>query len=208
MVKLKAPSVSTQASGAIADTLVYSKTKKTAYLKKHSKPKNPKTPKQVATRAMITFLANNWRQLSTPQQDTWDDEAVRKQIGPYHAFIAANGKRWGHFLRPSKEDPAAETMPRPASPGFLLTVNLQLLTLESWPRDPTEVWGYTLHQSPTTPFTHTHDNTVALITQIGVAHMLTNHGPLEPGTYYYKIAPFTPTGLWGWWSATRTAVIT
>lgn len=208
MVKLKGPSVSAAASGAVADALVFSKTRKTAYLKKHSKPKNPQTPSQVSMRAMIAFLAQNWRNLSASDQNTWANAATPRHIAPYHAFVAANSKRWRNFLRPSKQDPATETFPRPASPGFLLTVNLQLVTLQAWPRDPTEIWGYSVHRSLATPFTHAYDNTVSFILQVGIGNSYGTDGPLDPGTYYYKVAPFGPTGIWGWWSATRTAVIT
>ena len=57
MVKLTGPAIAQGAAGQLAGELIFSDWKGRAYLKKHRKPKQPRTPPQLAMCAMLRFLS-------------------------------------------------------------------------------------------------------------------------------------------------------
>lgn len=208
MVKLTGPAQSIMASGSLADALTFARNNKTAYVKKHAKPTNPRSPTQVSTRAMVAFLAENWKRLSAADMATWFEEATRRKIANYHAFMAANTVRWRTTRFPSKQDPATENPPGPAGTGFVMyptyrTANMRIIK-------PTgEIpWGIAIFRAQQSGFQWERSNMVGIKLQDIDADVWWYDRDLQPGQYWYRIFGFSASGHRSAYSTYRTVVIT
>ncbi len=208
MVKLKGPSISTEASGKLADALIFSTSKNRAYLKRHAAPANPRTGPQTSARAAIKFLSQAWKQLSPTEQATWAKLALPSEVAPYHAFIGQNAARWTTFRAPSKAYPAPEIPPPPIAPILFLTGGVGMISLRIGQRTPNNTWGAIAFRArgPLADFPH---STCVLWTPLQpVAINDTIDTPLEPGAYWYVVRTFSINGLMSLPSATRTEIVT
>lgn len=208
MVKLKGPAVGTTASGKLARALIFSTSKKRAYLKQHATPANPQTPAQTSVRAMMKFLAQQWKLLNTANRDTWNAPALTKQIAAYHAFIAYNQDRWNNWTHPTKAYPAAEAGGYIHPGAAVATGGVGMISIRIRNRAPAPTWGWCLYRTPTPVPAATHDQLVALVAiQAGLYTYYVDR-PLDPGTYYYRQQSFDDDGttgnFWGPYSATAT----
>ena len=120
MVKLRGPGLSTHAGGTLADQLIFSNWKGRAYLKTHRKPKQPRSPGQVAMRAMMSFLSAEWAQIIPENQATWDELAKHDNVSPFNAYQGYNLQRWASFEAPSKKYPALEFGTAPTTTPLVL----------------------------------------------------------------------------------------
>lgn len=109
MVKLTGPGLGKKAGGSLAGQLTFSNWKGKAYLKKLTKAKQPQTPRQVAMRAVMSFLSAEWAGISDPRKATWDDLAANANISPFNAYQKENLKRARNMQAPSQVWPATET---------------------------------------------------------------------------------------------------
>lgn len=184
MVKLTGPGLAGAASGTLGDELIFSNWKGKAYLKKHAKPKQPRTANQVAMRAIMSFLSNQWSQITPAHKATWDDLAAASRISPFNAYQRANLTRWRNFQRPSTRYPPGPIIQLGATTGYgvigqrlkmLCTFNI--LTLQ-------EVWGMNIH--------HVSGDTVPI-----QWNDLVHIEPLpNTGWYTFTIGPFEPGLVW------------
>lgn len=207
MVKLTGPCLSTEAHGKLANAVAFTTSKRGTSLKKHQAPKQPNTGKQLSARAIIKWLSENWKLLSDPQKATWTARAQHLHVARYHAFIAYNADRWNNFLAPSKEYPATETPPGPNSPTFQLLPRIKMARLRIGIPTGSIPWGLAVQRSTSPIGIPTHDTTVHFMLQDAASVVFWFDTPLATGTYYYKVQPFTETGLKGTGSPVRTVVI-
>ena len=105
MVKTTGPMFSLDARGAIGDTLIFSKQKKSNYAKRYHNPANPRSDLQVSRRAMTKYLTQQWATLSTTHKNAFVDMAKTWNVSPYHAWLKFNSQRWTSFLPPAVEFP-------------------------------------------------------------------------------------------------------
>lgn len=209
MVKLKGPGLATEASGTLADALTFAELRSRSYAKKHARPKNPKTPKQLGVRAMTGFLGAQWRILSPAEQASWQSKATAGRVYPYHAYIAANARRWQNFRTPSKADPAAEAHTLSDPPRLTLTPGTKMISVQLDHIGASSCWGYVLFRSLVTGFTPHPTNAVAAIPRTsGVFSEYYRDTPLEPGTYYYRVLGFRCDGVRGNHSPQKSATVT
>ena len=110
MVKTTGPMFSLDARGALGDAVIFSKGKKSSFAKKFHKPKNPRSDKQVARRAMTKWLTQTWSQLDPTYHDNFNAMADLWNIAPYHAFLKFNSNRWTSWLMPAVDFPVATSM--------------------------------------------------------------------------------------------------
>lgn len=79
------------ASGKVGD-LIYARINKTAtqYVKKYKKPKNPRTPAQIAIREKLKNAVLAWRKLSDDKKEKYNQRASRskKPISGYNLFVS------------------------------------------------------------------------------------------------------------------------
>jgi len=208
MVRTKGPMQSLKASGSLADVLTFAQTNRTPYAKKHTAPANPRSPTQVSARAMVAFLAENWKHLSSADMAAWFDRASERKIANYHAYMAANTVRWRTTRFPSKQDPATENPPGPDAPGFVMyptyrTANMRIIK-------PTgEIpWGIAIFRAMQPGFQWSRDNMVSIKLQDVDADVWWYDRDLEPGTYYYRIFGFSASGKQSGYGTYRSVTIT
>lgn len=194
MVKLKGPSLATEATGSLADALIFSTTKKRSYLKKHAKPANPNTQAQQSVRAMITFLTKNWKNLTPIQQATWNTPAFLEKIAPYHAYLKINMKRWRTFRGPGKAYPVPESAPIAGSVYMELFSGVRNINTRLTSGGGIVPWGYIIWRHDVDFNPPTLEMTVNVSPRISAGWNYWRDTPLPPGTYWYRKGNFTDDG--------------
>ena len=207
MVKIKGPILSTEASGKLADVLCFLRGRQTAIAKKYAVPKNNKSPAQIGVRAMVAFLAQQWRNLSAADQATWQNTDAWKQFAPYHAYMRYNMIRWNNMHYPSKAYPAAELLTPTTAPALYLTASIASIEIETNAIGSGTCWGYVHFQSTSPGFTPRPQNTVHVQIKTGwsTRFLLT---PVQPGTYYHRSMPYRLDGRTGNMTTEETVTVT
>lgn len=146
MVKLTGPGLAKQAGGTLAGQLVFSSWKGRAYVKTKSTPTQPRTDPQMAMRNMLTFLSQEWANLTQPQQDAWDAVPVTEPIPAFNKYQKVNLQRYRSFLAPSIIYPITETGTSPAEANWTVTclgdharINVQIAA-------PNDGWGVAFYR--------------------------------------------------------------
>lgn len=192
MVKLRGPCLSLDAAGSIGQALTFSTWRNRPYAKHYATPANPRSPAQTGWRAMVGFLQRYWSLLTTPQQATWESLAEQSNTSPYNAFTRYNLIRWRHFHYPTKTYPATELLDYGNVGVWSFTTTLPR-AIQQTLRFSAEYdnWGYVLFRSTSTGFTPAPANAVYIFPIEDAANHYYLDAPLEPGTYYYRLARFS-----------------
>jgi hypothetical protein len=109
-------------------------------------PANPKTPMQVAFRAMMKFLGQTWAGLAAPDKASWDTLAAAENYSPFNAFVSKNQSRWGSFTSPSKAYPAEETGTPPTLAMTSGTGGVRMATIEITTNVTGDGWGMFIYR--------------------------------------------------------------
>lgn len=184
MVKLTGPGLGKAASGTLGGELIYSNWKGRAYLKKHARPAQPRSPGQVAMRAMMSFLAGEWSTIPAVRQATWDELAARQKISAFNAYQQENLRRWRSFLRPSQLYPPDPSGTLGSTDGYGLVGQRRAITCTFLINTLQELWGMNIH--------HVAAEDVP-ITWNDLVHIEPMH---QTGWYTFKLAPFEPGTQW------------
>lgn len=200
MVKIAGPLFSLGASGAVANTIVFSSWKGRPYVRERVVPSNPRTATQVAVRAMLRFLAQQWQFISGSYKDTWRQLAAQTNISPFNAYCAHNMKDWRQSLYPGQQYPVTRVSASPGQPTIATTPGYRQCTVKVTAGTPAPTWGYSIHRSTDSGFTADLSNCIAVITtaQGTLGYVDSN---IAPGTYYYIAVPFNNDGKKGTASA-------
>lgn len=86
MAKTKGPLFSLDASGSVADTIVFSRWKGRSYVRRHQIPHNPKTTKQVNVRKAMTLLVAYWQGLDDAVKALYEVEGKKIQLSGFNYF--------------------------------------------------------------------------------------------------------------------------
>lgn len=207
MVRCKGPVASIAASGSIGRALIFSENKGRRYLKKLTKPKQPRTDAQLAQRAISKWISSRWSTLSASVMAAWAAYGETVHLPAYQAFLKLNLTRWATYKAPSLAYPPTEAAPVAVFPSLTPTARLRTVLLV-----PTAVmWalnaGVLLHRSTTPGFTPSRSNAIACTTATLLQRVDYVDGPLQSGTYYYAGSTFTLDGKWGPVTAPFPAVI-
>lgn len=208
MVRLKGPAVSAEASGSLAKALTFATNNKRRSMRAHAKPKDTKSPTQLAVRAMMKFLSTNWKALSTADQATWAQLARANQYAPYHAFIKYNMQRWRTFRPPAKVHPPAETPPAPTPAGLTAFGGFHFITFRLWLPPAPAPWAWTLHVLPGGPTATIFETTRHVLLKTGAGDVYYTMRDLQPGVYKVRARAFSNDGLWGIPSSERSCTVT
>ncbi len=195
MVKLKGPCVSDEASGKLAQALIFSTAKKRAYVKQHADPTQPRTGPQRTVRASMKWLSQQWSNVSTADRDTWLEIAHDHQVAPYHAFIKYNQARWATFRTATKVYPAAETSTTPKAPFTSGAIGIKMATINLPTQIPPPLWGYALMRNTAPIGASQWDLVVAMFPYFWPDTNTYYVDQLETGTYYYRTFAFNPDGV-------------
>ncbi len=93
MAKTKGPLMSLDASGTVADTIVFSKWKGRNYVRSHVIPSNPQSPRQTAYRAQMAGLVALFKANVAMLNAAFGERAAQRSISPFNAFTGFNQNR-------------------------------------------------------------------------------------------------------------------
>lgn len=99
MAKTTAPLLSFGASGAIANTMVYSTWRGIPYVRRFVVPQNPRTVAQTLTRDVFSTLSEMWKVSGSLAIAPWQTFTVSKPLTDRNAFMGKNIK----ILRPEPD---------------------------------------------------------------------------------------------------------
>lgn len=194
MAKVDGPLFSFAASGTIASTVTFSKWKGRPYVRQRVIPSNPKSPLQISTRAMMTFLSQQWANISSAKQDSWQTIADEKVVSTFNAYTSTNMLLWSDFLSP-REDAIPSSPTDATTFAATATGGVGEVVLGSTAVDYGTTWGAQFFRSTTMGFTPSRGNMIG----IGPLNLASDDTPfvdkpLAAGTYYYVARPFSDTG--------------
>lgn len=195
MATVKGPLMSLDASGSIADAIVFSKWKGRNYVRRHVVPANPKSGGQVGVRSMFKFLAQNWDGLTDEQKADWLTRAAVTNVSPFNAFMSYNMDRWRHYLGPSQLDPATEDAGIHGLANITSTAGVKQVTLSADSNGAHDPWGIIWHRSTTALFTPSGHNVIAVVLAEEADTYEYVDTPLAAGTYYYNQGVINDSGL-------------
>jgi hypothetical protein len=205
MVKVKAPFGGISASGTLGGAFVFASTKGVQYARSHAVPSNPRSPLQVATRAMMAFLGVQWATMTTQQQDSWDAATVGAGASDFNAFVKANMKRFTQFTWPKiQSDQAAGTAPAMGTQTY--TGEIGQISISSAVTTPNGLWGVAIAMSTGSGFTPARSNIVKVLsgTASPVTGVITG---LAPGTYFLRSAGFNIGGTASSFTSESTGIV-
>ena len=208
MARTIAPLFGFDASGKIGGSLVFAKWKGRPYVRRLVIPKNPKSPKQVSVRSMMTFLSQQWKNLDPAEQLTWDALAEQLIVSPFNAYTKVDQKRWGNFSAPGKTNPVLETGTLPAGTSLAALGGVLQATITTDLSTPNDGWGILIFRSLTTGFATGFANLVKVNLHDTATDQIFVDTPLAAGTYFYNARPFTDDGLLGPEVGEESAVVT
>lgn len=186
MVRLYGPCMSMDASGKLADAIVFSKWKGRNLARQLVKPSNPRSGGQTGMRAMFKFLAQEWDGLSTADKATWEDRADQTVISPFNAFMSANQARWRNFKAPGMVDPVTEAETPGVYANEAATGGVRQVDVEIEVTTLNDAWGVAIFRATSTGFTTAFSNCIAVIPTESAAVFHYIDTPLDPATYYYN----------------------
>lgn len=184
MATVKGPLFSLDASGQIASAVVFSKWKGINYVRSHAIPANPQSAAQVALRAMITYLAQNWASVSTANKATWDDYLSGQPMSNINRMIRYDVNRLLINLGMAEAYPYAGAGTAPAAPTTTPTggvANVSLSIADG--ANPGDAW---IIHTGATGFTPVPKNILAIVPRSATPTVYV-HSPLTAATYYYRI---------------------
>lgn len=197
MVKLNGPMFSIDASGKLADAIVFSKWKGRNYARSLVTPSNPQSGGQVGMRTMLKFLSQEWSGLGATPQASWDTRADAAVISPFNAFIGYNLARWRNFTGPTQDDPATAAGTVGTLANQAATAGVRQITLDVDVSVLGDNWGIAIFRGLAPGFTTAWTNHVQSIAAASVASFSWVDTPLVADTYYYNFRAFTDEGLLG-----------
>lgn len=111
MVKWTSPIIS-DASGQLAESVVFSKWKGRSYMRTYVKPANPRTPKQVANRDVFDKLVKRYQSLATDAEakSAWNNRALEYLISGFNLFMKFGRSSW--IKLSNYEFPSGTTYPQ------------------------------------------------------------------------------------------------
>lgn len=196
MVKVLAPAMSLEASGQIGGVMVFSRWKGRPYARALVKPHNPKTQGQTGIRAMLAWLATQWKNLSDPEQASWVDLAAATNVLPFNSYVAHNMRRWRENKGPTQEYPAAETATA-VTITLSVTGGARCMDISVDPSAATIGWGIAIFRHTVTGLGKVYNRLIKIVAINGTDAVLWTDAPLDAGTYYYTAAFVTDSGILG-----------
>jgi len=130
MATTKAPLFGLDASGTLANAIVFSKWKGRTYVRRHAVPSNPRSGLQVGIRAVMKFVTQNYAALSAGDKAEWAAAAAADNITTLNAHVrdAITRMRIGDGIRQDKTtaltapiDPPTALVSTPLPKGLRLS---------------------------------------------------------------------------------------
>lgn len=197
MVKLAGPAMSLDASGTLANTLVFSKWKGRPYVRSRVVPSNPKSGGQVGMRSMFRFLTQQWASIGAVAQATWEDRATAAAIAPFNAFVSYNQFRARNFLAPTQAHPEVETPFSGTMGAQSIAAGIRSITCTYAVTDAGNGWGLAIYRGLVTGFASAFSNVVRVLPFSGTDDIVFVDTPLDPDDYFYVARTISDDGALG-----------
>lgn len=198
MARVTGPLFSLDASGKVGGALVFSRWKGRSYVRRLVIPSNPKSGSQLGMRAMIAFLSQQWQNLTSANQASWQTLADATNISPFNAYVQFNQRNWRNFLAPGFNYPLARVQVQDALTAETATAGVRQITLDVTVADVTGTnWGVCIFRALASPVTTAWSNCIAVVLGESSDDVVYVDSPLAPDTYYYNFRAFTEDGLLG-----------
>lgn len=206
MAVVSGPLMSLGASGKLGGAIVFSSWKGRPVVRQLVTPSNPQSAKQIARRAMMSFLTKYWAPLGATPQATWDTLAKSSNVSPFNSYVGNGQDNWTQFLPPTSSYKHAAGVPATTA-VITATGGVGQATLSVALGTLNDNWGVAifakLGSAPAGIFTE------VVFVGTGVAtpavFVIT---PLIPGTWHFKARPFSLYGDWGTLGGDSNAVVT
>ena len=197
MVKLKAPMFSLDASGKLANAIVFSRWKGRHYARSLVTPSNPQSGPQTGMRAMLKFLSQEWDGLATADKSTWLEAAAADSISTFNAYMSYDLKRWRDFNTPTQASPPALVSTTPDGATGVATPDIRSITLAITHGTNLADWGFAIFRSPTGTFNLSFSNCIAVVPCDGSGDAEYIDSPLAADQYFYNYVGFNDDGVEG-----------
>lgn len=208
MVKLTGPGLAHGATGSLAGELIFSTWKGTPYLKQHRDPKQPRTPGQVAMRAVMQLLSLEWRNLSAADQALWYELADQTNVSPFNAFQALNLARWRSHKAPTQiptTDTAGYGM---TSTGYTVIAVSRGIKFSTDVTDRKQSWTTPVYHLPSSGDPKSWHELLHFIILPATGYVQWIWRPIPPGTYYLCTTVHKIHGQLGTGQINYTVVLT
>ncbi len=195
MVKLKGQLLSLGASGSLGKAVTFSNWKGRAYAKKFASPTNNQQMTQLGLRAGMTFLSQQWANISAADKATWVNTAAASQISPFDAYVGDNLSALVDDKSPSKAFPSAPVAFNPGTFQPAADVFDNYIIYKAGVVPTPVAWSMYIYRSDTTGFTPGPSNMVhAVIPLIAASYLEVRDVPPTHGTWYYRQRTGDATG--------------
>jgi len=204
MATTKAPLFGLDASGTLADSIVFSKWRGRTYVRKHAIPSNPRSALQVGMRSVFKYITQAWAGLTQAQKDAWNGLADPDNITQLNAQVrdAQSRARRNEGWRRGPSEAAGTT---PDAPTALVGVSQNKSVDLSWTRPAVALGDYTV-----AIFAKTADTITGVIGELvsvqDVTDVTVTILNLVNGTaYFFEVREMNTDGEFGALSASTTA---
>jgi len=196
MARVTAPLMSLDASGSVGKAIVFSRWKGRSYVRRHVFPANPKSGLQVGMRSILTFITQDYTNLSAADLSDWYDLAQADNLTRLNAQVRDAGqlgrRNLGWRENTTDAPPAAVDTPT----GGAAAAQPRTLVL-SWvdpvANPPDYCWQ--IFRSILTGFTPDISNQVAIV-KFGT-NVHTDIGLTTGVPYYYRMRGLSTSGFLG-----------
>jgi hypothetical protein len=197
-MKVTGPAFSLAASGTIGGMITASRWKGRAYFRTRVTPHNPRSPGQVAGRAMFSFLSRAWSAIGSTNQNTWNDLAAATNISPFNAYQKFNMDRWTHVEEPW-QDPTGASATTPPLPGAAVaTAGVKQISVTTSFAMDANAWGAIVFAKKGSAPTGVKSEVVYVaITEDSLFPIFVHTGLTTGDTWYYKWQVFGLAGALG-----------
>jgi hypothetical protein len=207
MARTTAPLFSLDASGSLANAIVFSKWRGRQFVRRHTIPKNPRTAAQMGVRAMMKFLSQSYAANKTDIDTNFATPAANANVSPFNSYVAYNMSRWRQMKGPSIVYPATDV-----TTAITITMSLTggqrniLVSVDA--SGVSSNFGIMIFRSLAEIVDVNWNNCIALVSDTSGTVKLYTDAPLDAAEYHYRAASFNSVGDIGTACADDTASAT
>lgn len=195
MVKLKGPGLGHGATGSLGDALIFSSSKGRPYVKKHARPKQPRTHGQMAMRAWMKFFSEQWAGIAAPLQDTWKERATRTNVSPFNAYQSFNLKQIADFKAPTMSWPPVPAGTQASFDNLHVFPGVRSCMIEVQVLQPRQGWGFDMYHVSGDLVYPVWSECIHVYDVLSIGWHAWTWSPLKSGSYWITWGRFTFNGL-------------
>lgn len=194
MARVEAPLMSLKASGSLGGAIVFGTNKGRNVVRTLVTPSNPRSAGQVATRAMMRFLTQAWRNLSPTEQGGWLNSGQSDSLSDFNGYVRYDMNRWTQFLFPlSTPTSPGNVMPSVGTPTA--TGGVRQIQFDVPITTQNDGWLHCVFLDLAT-ITNLTKSTVKLVFPLAATGQTSTGiiAQLAPGTYHWRMRHHTKAG--------------